>query len=420
MKATSLLAKLEECNTSTNSEEFPSGYTSPTSVSMSASSSFNLTSEKDPKSLSASQDLSQFRNSQSVNNAQGVTEGTIAPHLRIKEPKTMSSASNLETALSSLPPFKDSAVKMGDSKLFPMQLRWKIGNLFKSEQERERVVSVNRHEVLNGGERNMFPDLFRYGIRYIPRNNERDVYRTVIISGLPSNMTLMKLLGKVRGGMVIDASILDTTAITQGRSALVTFLHENSAVAYKNYTAEHPLKFDGSAARVDIVRTPTWPIPANLLALIHQGRTRCFEARKFPNGTSITAIKRQLTKSSVMKSSSLESIEMAKDNVLSLRFASVMAAGNKAAHLQRTRSLSGCVIKYVPDPCAQTLDTLLKPDNIDHVLNGDSVQDILDCPLPDFPLEESEIVNQSCRLEKVNLDSEPETRWGRGFSVEIQ
>lgn len=406
---------LTQSDSSTDSEGSPSEYAWSSSFPVSASPSFGSAPVSEIKSLVTPRDLAELSNSQLTAYAENVWNNITAAYPKARKGEVKPSPSNLGTA-SSFSASQERHEELSRDPGTSTGLRWAVSEVFDSKAERGEAISINRRNAKLGIKDITFPNLFKYGIRYIPTSSDRGIYRTVVISDIPSGVTMMQLLKKVRGGMVVDVKLLDTIGITGAQSAMVTFLHEHSASAYLDYAKEHCIVFNGVAARVTMVSTPTWPIPFNLQALIDQhGHTRCFEVHNFPLGISASTLKRELTDSPVMKSSSLESMEKLEAGVLSLRFASVRVAGRAAAMFEYTHRYAGCKVKFGPDPCAKPLETLLdggtvKPGPVSHIaLKAE------DSFTQEPAVIDSDIVDQTCRLEKVEWDSKPEARWGRGL-----
>lgn len=234
---------------------------------------------------------------------------------------------------------QDLRTSVGDNTIKP---RWSPERIFDSSHDREAAILINKRCAKAAAGDVPYPDLFRHGIRYVPKNYEQDVYRTVAISRLPPCVTLMALLEKVRGGMLVDAKLVDTAKITSSNTALVTFLHETSAMAYEEYAKKHPIAFSNVVAQIVVVRTPTWPVPVNLRRGIEDfGKTRCFEVHNVPRNISLRTVRQELTASPVMKSDSLECMRLGADGVLGLRFSSIRAAGYSSALFSQT-------LRYLP------------------------------------------------------------------------
>ncbi|KAM0794336.1 hypothetical protein BDR22DRAFT_711242 [Usnea florida] len=237
--------------------------------------------------------------------------------------------------------------------------RWSPERSLDSIQDRASAALINRRSTRAGARDVACPGFFKHGIHFVPRPTEHDFYRTVIISGLPLSVTMEALLENVRGGMVIDAKLLDTAGLTGSNTALVTFLHEHSALAFEDHAKKHRIVFNNVFAQVAVVPTPTWPIAIDLQISIEEGRTRCLEIHGLPPNISLLKLRQELTKSPVMKSTSLEYMKLGADGVLELHFSSIRAAEHSSAIFRKTLHYRGCTIQYVPDPCAQPLETLL-------------------------------------------------------------
>ncbi len=73
-------------------------------------------------------------------------------------------------------------------------------------------------------------------MRFTSNNNKYNIYRTVRISGLLSDTTIIKFLEKVRGNIVFNTKLLDIKSIISNIIRLVIFLYEHVVIVYKEYT----------------------------------------------------------------------------------------------------------------------------------------------------------------------------------------
>ena len=293
--------------------------------------------------------------------------------------------------------------------------RWNSEKIFDTAQDRENAIRINRLSSQSGERDISYPDFFKHGIHYVPKLYEQNIYRTVAISGLSPSVTMKSLLEQIRGGMVVDAKLLDTAKITGSQTALVTFLHEYSAMAYEEHARHHPIAFSNAVAQILVIPTPTWPMPFTLRSGIEKsGHTRCFEVHKVPRNISLTTVRPELTSSPVMKSNSLECVRLGTDGVLGLRFSSIRAAVRASAMFSKALRYRGCTVVYIPDPCAQPLETLLdqrtatseavKEDTSEPCYTSDAKT----CTEDDFG-----------RLTKIHHDIDAESRRGRGFQEQV-
>ena len=248
----------------------------------------------------------------------------------------------------------------GSTGKYFIEPRWSPERSLDSSQDRATAALINSGSTGAGARDIACPGFFKHGIHFVPRPTEHDFYRTVVISGLPLSIRMEALLQKVRGGMLIDAKLLNTADLTGSKTALITFLHEYSALAFEDHAKKYPIIFSNIYAQVAVIPTPTWPIPIDLQTSIEEGHTRCLEIHRLPPNISLPTLRQELTISPVMKSSSLEYMRLRADGVLELHFSSIRAAEYSSAFFRKTLRYHGCTIQCVPDPCAQPLETLLE------------------------------------------------------------
>lgn len=321
--------------------------------------------------------------------------------------QSLPSLSTYEPAKFSVPALKKPQKMLEKVDISLIEPQWSISKTFDSSQERESAVSFNRR--IGGPNELRYPDLFKYGIHYSPSDSERDVYRTVVVSNISPDINLGTLLQHVRGGMVIDAKLLDTVKITGKKSALITFLHEHAAMSFEDYAEENPVVINGVLACVRVVSTPTWPIRIPLRkAIMDHHHTRCLMVYNYPWHISSQKLRNDLTVLE-MNTDRLTYMEKRKDGVLELQFSSVDWAGHAFGMLGSYRAYSGCTACFAQDPCARPLENLEGPVNpfpaeVETVIENTTAPDA-----------ESATVDQPGRLAKVEWDCDPEVRRGRGF-----
>ena len=234
--------------------------------------------------------------------------------------------------------------------------RWNISKTFKSREECEIAASVNRR---NGSrDESKYPDFFRYGIRFSPLDSEHDVYRTIIISNISPGITVGTILNHVRGGIVINATLLDTVKITGKKSALITFLHEHAAMAFEDHANKYPVIIGGVPAQIKVISTPTYPMRITLRKAIFDHRqTRCLEVYNFPEQISAQRLRNDLA---ICMETNITYMQKRKD-VLKLEFSSIAYAGLAFDILSGDGgdgTYQCCTPYFVPDPCAQALETI--------------------------------------------------------------
>lgn len=215
-----------------------------------------------------------------------------------------------------------------------------------------------RLKIWEGPQERNYPTFSKYGLHYTPTPGSWNSFRSLVISGLPFKVTMAMVLDKVRGGVVIDAKLLDTTTITGGKTALITFLHERVATAFETYTKKHPLKFCDQAVDVARIQTPTWPdSPCNQKAVFDGRLTRCLSISRLPEDITPSILSKDLRVCSVMTTTRVES--MAKRNgIVEVRFSSVRYADQAYGILKSICRYRHCVVRFTPDPCNQPIESI--------------------------------------------------------------
>lgn len=235
---------------------------------------------------------------------------------------------------------------------------WNTSRMFDSTNKRENAIELNRR---NAGSTDWnFPDFFRHGLSFCPDIHDRDVYRTILISGLPPSVTMNMVLDQVRGGFVVDAKLLGTTSLIGSKSALVVFLREHAAMAYVEFSGNHPIIINKSRAHITLVDTPTWPIPLRTRkAIFDHHHTRCFQVHDMPRDITPAEVRSKLKISPSLNISRVVRMTMRDTGVLELQSSSVDAAGSASAVFTCFRRYRQCSVRFITDPCAQPLETLL-------------------------------------------------------------
>jgi hypothetical protein len=236
-------------------------------------------------------------------------------------------------------------------------------DLWKSREEREDAIET--HRQASGRDcRAVFPDFFRYGIRYTPSETDTNYLRTVIITNLPADIDVRELLTRVRGGDIVSAVLMNTIKITGSMSAMVQFLQECAAEDYAQYAQDHPVTFDDENQRaiVTILPTPTWPLSIPSVRRIREhNQTRCLAILDFPHYLSLSGLERDLAKGNGYRAAALIEVYISSTNTLHLEFSSVNAAGLSFGLLTTMLRYRGLEVCFERDPCACSLDELQLP-----------------------------------------------------------
>ena len=228
----------------------------------------------------------------------------------------------------------------------------------RSQAGKQETIRLYKRDA-SGDERPWLPAFFKYGIQFQPDPGEADIYRTILISNLPSDATMPQVLDRIRGGAVLDAKLLDTTSITGHKSAMITFVHEHAALAYQEYATKHAVVLHGLTFKVTVL-TPTWPTsPRIRQAITDYQHTRCLEVHNFPRSVSWEKLQRDLQfRPDINTTTWIISMHLDIDDVLKLEFSSIALAGHTCWIFSKYEQYANCRPYFVPDPCAQALETL--------------------------------------------------------------
>ena len=234
--------------------------------------------------------------------------------------------------------------------------RWNCSTFFDINSDRTEALYHHEHTA---GFHSRTPDFLRYGLRFIPNENQ-NVYRTIMISGIPKNISLKLVLDNVRGGTIVEAKILDTLTMTASITARIVFLYENSAFVYKEHTKKRPIKFNDILATVAVVPTPTWPIRPELFeAIIKHRHSRCLAVRNFPRSISPARFRRDIELSKELNIDHLLHTQIREDGTVWLEFSSIDGAGRVYAMLSSSRQYRGCKPYFTADPCCLPINSLI-------------------------------------------------------------
>lgn len=230
--------------------------------------------------------------------------------------------------------------------------------LHETEAKVRELIDLQQRRV--GLQDRKVPDLFKhpFGIQYIPAPGTKNLYRTLVISNLPHAATMTALLDQVRGGVIFDAKLLNTTTITGGKTALVTFLHQRNAEAFEAHAKRHPIIIQDRTVTVTILKTANWPSPLSQRAMLEGNRTRCLEVTEYPRHVTCSDLRRKLRVCSVMKVDRIEHVALRYDGVLALRFDSIADAWKAQGMFASSQEFRGCVVRFAIDPCAQPISAV--------------------------------------------------------------
>ncbi|KAI9644018.1 hypothetical protein NHQ30_007370 [Ciborinia camelliae] len=235
----------------------------------------------------------------------------------------------------------------------------------------ERNEEIDSHMRASDPRDHKFPDYFRYGIVYVPKEGDRDTLRGVHIGGLPKDIKLRDVLDRVRGGRIYSSALLNTMAISGSNSALVTFINQEDAEAYVKYAAAHPIIFGSpdsaeenlAKATVTHIHTPTFPFsPAKLKTLFEFNRTRILTIRNFPHNISLRRLETDLSARNAFRAESMLESYIDEEETLRMEFSSTDAAGSAFGMLSAMKGYREfrLDLQFEKDNCEGRLEELEK------------------------------------------------------------
>ncbi|PVH85819.1 hypothetical protein DL98DRAFT_650758 [Cadophora sp. DSE1049] len=230
--------------------------------------------------------------------------------------------------------------------------------LWTDSQDRNGAVEAHMRAA-TGRNDIRFPDIFRYGIQYIPADGDSNFLRTVQLSNLPLGTEVCDVLARVRGGDVLSAVVVNMGKIAPGTlQARVVFKHEAAAEEYVLYAAEHPITFDeDNIAEVTLVDTPTYPLPAKQISRLRE-HTRCIAVLDIPFYFSLNQLEHDLACGNGHRAQSLIEMWIDEEFTLHLQFANVDMAGSAWAILHAWNAYRGLVCRWEADLCAGEVEEL--------------------------------------------------------------
>ena len=238
--------------------------------------------------------------------------------------------------------------------------------MWNSAQERNRTFHEHQYYAHRDG--TWCPDMVRYGIQYVPQEDDENYLRTVCISNLPSDVQLRDVLARVRGGLIANAILMDTKTVMNGAmSAMIFFLESYDAAAFVEYTSKHPVAFgltdDAITATVALVPTPTYPLSQGIVWRMKQDKTdtRCLTIKNFPPDLSPSKVQHDIAHRNGHRADSLVEFYLDAHKTLHLEFSNISLAGLSFAILTNVMLYNGLEVNFAPDPCAGPLEELLLP-----------------------------------------------------------
>ena len=141
------------------------------------------------------------------------------------------------------------------------------------------------------------------------------------------------------------------------------FLEEHAALAYREHVSENPIVLDGLRIKATLL-TPTWPLkPAFRKNIFDHEMTRCLVVFNLPRILSAKKLKEDLQLCRNIIMTWVTHLHMSQEGVLKIHFSSVIQASRAHQMFSSGKFYAGCTPYFVPDPCAQPLETLDRPES---------------------------------------------------------
>lgn len=162
-------------------------------------------------------------------------------------------------------------------------------------------------------------------------------YRTIMIEKIPFTSSLFDIIPAIQGDRIISGQILQTTTLTGSLTARIIFREQKYALEFINSTLSNPLSFNGLAACVYLVATPTWPHSPAIDAMgFTQVSSRCVIIRKAPLDFTEHAVRFWLEAEDCTNVETPPMVEKS-DTEITIWFASEAAAGRGFHILSKNR-----------------------------------------------------------------------------------
>lgn len=229
--------------------------------------------------------------------------------------------------------------------------QWSMRRLFSDSKEAKLAENFQYNANIAGIKRS--PLFFGPGLRYIPseRDKNSNIYRTVVVEGLPPWVTVHEVLSRVEGGKIESAVLADTAVIMGGYpTMMIRFVLQSGAQEFLRRT--HGALFLGYwPTQVRQVGTPTYTLGEEMDKQINQwGRTRCLKVHS--EHLELRGYLRQV----LYEPDWAEWIEFTLENALAgtsiLHFTSIKMAIVAYGILHSTRQFSSADLEFCHDPCA--------------------------------------------------------------------
>ncbi|KAF2480755.1 hypothetical protein BDY17DRAFT_199852 [Neohortaea acidophila] len=195
---------------------------------------------------------------------------------------------------------------------------------------------------------------------------DENLFRTMLISNIPANITLTDILSAVRGGKIVSTRFFETVGMRtnppiQTNAATIEFLGSNAAKACVDFVKANPIRFWSTTedapvqAKVEMLRmAPTRPLDPQLLADFREGLTRVLFIIDTDARWTAEQIVSEFVRGEVTRPLKAGRDE---DGILFFEFGDAKSAGEAWRVVDRCYWFFGGAQKgFFPDPCAGSLE----------------------------------------------------------------
>ncbi|KAH9908961.1 hypothetical protein F4778DRAFT_793037 [Xylariomycetidae sp. FL2044] len=164
----------------------------------------------------------------------------------------------------------------------------RLTQIFASEEEREEAIDAHNAQTRRRGFF-PFPRVLQYGVRYMPPHDGRSMAemftsgndsRLIMVSGLADGTLIRDVLARIRGGDVVRATLVRSTAVQF--TALVWMSSCPRAHDYVKDIEDRAGEIFEQGVVVQLAPTPTFPLEPELNSAMDDGCTRCIGIQNFP------------------------------------------------------------------------------------------------------------------------------------------
>ncbi|GJC83227.1 hypothetical protein ColLi_06065 [Colletotrichum liriopes] len=250
--------------------------------------------------------------------------------------------------------------------------------LWESPFQRERALR-NHQGAAGARQPSQTPGTFLYGIRYVRNQSEQTLTadtgvpdvasRIVIMTGLPDDVHVQRILEHVRGGRILNAHTAPMgTGDSSYNHAYIEFAATEEALNFYRYSCSREFGFviEGGTlirVRISLPATDSYPLNKSMQASIDEGFTRCLAVAGFPVMHLQAILKSVWMAHSFTKS--ITHFACSDDGSFEISFSSL-----KSAVLVRNCILESNLwtcpadrrgVTFRPDPCDAPLEDLQNP-----------------------------------------------------------